>query len=726
MATKELYPENQLTGDEAEAVKAALESQAMPDLIEAFPFLLRASGLYRWNSLFPLSLAAPSSATAQTTEQAAEGTNALFPISFTREELRLDVDGNYPQLTASGAIYRSFALRVHWVAKLTSAGPNSWVGSIWYKDGSVAALPHTNVKITVIRNLIPSLRKATVTFTGGGAAPRTRAFHFASVYFHPAEFEYDHEAGITPDLQINTHAHPNHPASLINETLPIETVYRRAGFDARRSAPGTVTSIPTDGADPNTTWSDSEMHDAMQTYWSRFANKPQWALWVLFAKQHDMGSSLGGIMFDDIGPNHRQGTAIFYDSFISQAPVGDPAPAAYVTRMHFWTAVHEMGHAFNLAHSWQKQLGTPWIPLAGDPEARSYMNYPYFVAGGQTAFFSNFEYRFTDQELLFMRHAPERFVEQGFADWFDHHGFEGASVPGETGFELEVGIDREKPVYDFLEPIVLELKLTNVSDGPKLVPSEILSDTSRLTVVLKKDGKRARQWAPYATHCRKPEATVLNKNGELTESLFVSAGVNGWDLAEPGSYTVQVAMEIEGVDLVSNPLRLRVSPPRSHAEEHVAQDVFSDDAGRVMAFDGSMALESGMAAWENLVDQLPDSKAAIHARITLAAPKTRDYRTLRIDAPEEALAIGGKGAFKFVKAKPDEARKHIDAALVKDAKTAASTLGRVDYKYYCENLGDSLEKKGAEKDAKRLADSLKAISKEALHYPLPRRRPRAA
>ena len=34
------------------------------------------------------------------------------------------------------------------------------------------------------------------------------------------------------------------------------------------------------------------------------------------------------------------------------------------------------------------------------------MNYPYSVTGGQAAFFSNFEYRFSDQELLFIGTRP--------------------------------------------------------------------------------------------------------------------------------------------------------------------------------------------------------------------------------------------------------------------------------------------------------------------------------
>ena len=108
------------------------------------------------------------------------------------------------------------------------------------------------------------------------------------------------------------------------------------------------------GAAPGGTWSDMEMHDAMQVHWSRFANTAQWAMWVFFAALHESGTGLGGIMYDDIGPNHRQGTALFVDSFIARPPSGDPNPDAWRDRMRFWTAVHEMGHAFNLAHSWQK------------------------------------------------------------------------------------------------------------------------------------------------------------------------------------------------------------------------------------------------------------------------------------------------------------------------------------------------------------------------------------
>jgi hypothetical protein len=114
-------------------------------------------------------------------------------------------------------------------------------------------------------------------------------------------------------------------------------------------------------------------------------------MWVFFASLHEVGPSLGSIMFDGIGPNHRQGTAVFHNSFIADPPDGDLNPAAWVQRMRFWTVCHEMGHSFNLAHSWQKAYGTPWIPLPNEAEARSFMNYPHNVLGGESAFFADFD-----------------------------------------------------------------------------------------------------------------------------------------------------------------------------------------------------------------------------------------------------------------------------------------------------------------------------------------------
>ena len=504
-----------------------------------------------------------------------------------RGELRLDVDGVDPQMTASGLVVSGLADRLHWVAKLDpTANPDQWTGSIWFKDGTSALLPHTSVQITLER--AGHQRDATVRFAEGAVPAMTRKYRRRSAYFHPVEFEFDVVQGTTAVSEIETCAHPNRPADLPCERLSIETVFRRAGFEVSVS-PGSG-SVPLTLAGGNQSWSNTEMHDAMQTYWSRFTNEARWSLWVLFAARHDDGPSLGGIMFDDIGPNHRQGTAMFNNSFIADAPAGDAAPVAWVKRMRFWTACHEMGHAFNLAHSWQKALGTPWIPLSNEPEVRSFMNYPYNVSGGQTSFFSDFAFRFSDQELLFMRHASEHFVQMGNAEWFDHHAFEQAETNPEPKYRLELRANRATPIFEFLEPCVLEVKLTNISSEPQLVSEQVLQGADRMVVILKKDGAPARRWLPYAQYCHKTRRVVVEPGASRYEGLFVGAGRNGWDIAEPGIYTAQIALRIAGEDFVSNQLRIKVTPPRSYDEEYLAQDFLSQDVGRVLAFNGSRVM----------------------------------------------------------------------------------------------------------------------------------------
>ncbi|MBD2120274.1 hypothetical protein H6F68_05025 [Trichocoleus sp. FACHB-262] len=615
-----------------------------------------------------------------------------MPWWLSREELRLDVDGRYPQMIASGTVFRSLSTRIHWIANLMAMSANTWRGAIWYKDGDAASLPYTNVEIEVVRSRYPNQRSATVTFTGNGAPDRVRTFRYKSAYFHEVEFEFDAVEGTTAATSINTFDHPNRPATLPNETVTIQDVFGRAGFRVRTSNGGNA--VPLNGAGWDRRWSNSEMHDAMQTYWSRYADGPQWAMWVFFAAIHEEGESLGGIMFDDIGPNHRQGTAIFNDTFIADPPPGDPAPQSWVQRMRFWTACHEMGHAFNLAHSWQKQhspeWGKAWIPLANEPEARSFMNYPFNVAGGQTAFFRDFEYRFSDGELLFMRHAPAKFVQMGNANWFDDHGFEQAVVSPEPDLKLELRTNRQKNIFEFLEPVVLELKLTNISNQPQLIHNNILSQLDHMTVIIKKKGKAARQFIPFAQYCWKTDVKALMPGESMYDSLFVSVGQNGWDLSEPGYYTVQIALHMDEEpgeeDVVSNPLVIRIAPPRGYDEEFIAQDFFSKEVGRILTFDGSRFLDKGNDILHEVTERLSDRRVAIHAHVALASALSQDYKQLEIK--DDQLQI------QVAPAKVEEARQKFAAALTDEKQTAAESLGHIDYKYYVDRFSDWLAQQG--------------------------------
>lgn len=645
----------------------ALPADADADAGAAAAVLLRASGLYR--------------------RKPAVGS---LPIAR-RDELRLDVDGRYPQQVASGVLRTSLANRLHWVARLKSTGPSRWVGRIVYRDATIGMPPFTMVEIAVSRPAQGQALRAKVAFGGGNATPLTQVYHFVARSFDAVEFEFDSTPDANPALGIQTHDHPNRPPGLANEPLSIAKVFERAGFNVAVAPAGPA--IPLAGAGIDGVWSDTEMHDAMQAHWSRFADQPQWAMWVFHAALHEQGSSLGGIMFDDIGPNHRQGTAIFTESFIAQAPAGDAAPAAWIARMRFWTACHEMGHAFNLAHSWQKSLGTAWIPLPDEPEARSFMNYPYNVAGGQTAFFADFEFRFSNAELLFMRHAPRRFVQMGNADWFDHHGFEQACVWPEPKLALQLRVNSTRPLLQFMEPAMIELKATNITKQPLVLPQDLLEDSHQLTLIVKRGEQPARRWQPYATACHEPKLRVLAPGESMYAPIFVGAGRSGWLVSEPGVYQLQACLHLpDGEDIVSAPMPLRVAPPAGYDEEVLAQDLFNHDVGRVFAFDGSRELGTANDALRETVAKLPKRAVSTHARVALGLPLRRAGKVLR--------GTAAKPKFDAVPGQRDEARSLLGEALLAHQDDAAATLGHVDYRGYVEAFAGWLAHEGDVKTAK--------------------------
>jgi hypothetical protein len=242
------------------------------------------------------------------------------------------------------------------------------------------------------------------------------------------------------------------------------------------------------------------------------------------------------------------------------------------------------------------------------------------------------------------------------------------------------------------------LKLTNTSAEPQLVDEKLLASTGNLTVIIKKKGDDARQWLPYAQYCFKPNKVVLNPGESIYDSLFIAAGKNGWDLAEPGNYLVQAALHLENEDIVSAPFYVRVAPPLGYDEEYLAQDFFSDDVGRILAFDGSKTLTGGIDTLQEVSERLKDRKAAIHAKVALGSPLTRDYKLLTLpEGVREMTAASDENAkINIVKTKPTEAKRELSDALLEDTNKAAETLGHIDYKNYVDQFSAFESEQGNE------------------------------
>lgn len=659
----------------------------------AFP-LLRRSGLYALQLFGTASDSVPSAAdsdpsASENGEVASADANAALVV----EELRVDVDGLMPTMTVSGARAQLFGGRITWIARVSwSAVQQGYTGAISYRDGNATLEPHTHVLVKLSGGLpFGGQRKARVKFTGGGHPDATRTYVFRRAAFRQVGIEYDRVDDATAVIDYPLHAHPNRPADLPNATLTVQDAFTRLGIAVTKTGGDDV--VPVIKAGTDILWTDIEMHDAMQAHWSKWADTPQWQVWTLFAGRHIQGAGLGGIMFDDIGTAQRQGCAIFSNSFISTPRPGDPQSDQAVRRLRFWTAVHEIGHTFNLAHSWQKNInfGSPWVPLANEPLAFSYMNYPFAYPGGEPAFFAGFRYGFSENELLFLRHAPERVVKQGAAPWFDEHGFEQVRQARPNVLELTVRVHRDAPRFEALEPVVAEVKLKNTSIAPVAVDRNALLG-ERLTVIIAADGRDARQWLPYARHCYLADPYVLQPGESLYAPLFLSAGLNGFDLAEPGQYRIRVMLDTESGEILSAPLHIDVRPPRSRDEELLAPDVFTDEVGRVLAFGGSRgntpALDHANDVLRETMARLPDSALAVHAAAALSCTATVPGQILFEDPEDPHIK-----EFRTVAPDPEQALPLIEKAYG-DPGAAADTLGHIGLTQQVEQVAIALAATG--------------------------------
>jgi hypothetical protein len=241
-----------------------------------------------------------------------------------------------------------------------------------------------------------------------------------------------------------------------------------------------------------------------------------------------------------------------------------------------------------------------------------------------------------------------------------------------------------------MEPVWLELKLTNATDQPRLVDANVL-DADSLTVILKKDEKEARQLVPFRQKCLRPDTRALMPGESIYGAVLASAGLNGWDVAEPGKYLIQAAAHVDDEDIVSTPFLVRIAPPISREEEYAAGDLFTQDTARTLVFGGTRVLDHANDVLHEVVERFPERRIALHARVALGSPLTLEYKQL--------IPVDDHLELEVTPAQPEEAAELIEPALVEQANVAAESLGHIRYRATADRLAKRLAEAGAQTEA---------------------------
>jgi len=612
-------------------------------------------------------------------------------------KLRLDVDGPFNQHSASG-----WTDECHWAAVgLDEPEHDCWKGKVAFTSSKDVIPEEGAVTIRLKGN--PGSRTANVDLEN------TPLNSFSSL---PFKSEYFHQV----TLNFCT-AFKNSPDDYIPIIEGVTQVFEKARIKVERTGPEI---IPVDNGAGHR-WTDSQLNDKMKEFYERNGSDPGiWSIWVLFASRHE-GDRLSGLMFDAIDSPYRQGCAVF-EGLIRENGKGQFAPEEEeeeeIVKSIIQITCHEIGHCFNLAHSEDPMMGFPqinkWIKWKAEKNLSFMRGEWNSVNPSEFKFrFSGYDEKSKGRDMLFLRHAPESWVQPGgpsenlFKDKVAAFRVPRMNRSAKKNFEFILRRHRNeaKPILAFMEPLSLELKFTNVSNEPKKIDAHLLESADKMIVTIKKDKQASQLFRPYVRFCfnqkmKKLEGKPLKERADITpkhimyQPLFVSAGPGGlssgpggkykWYIADPGDYKLQVVLHVNGTLIPSNELVIHVKQPSTKTEETVAQDFFSHDVGRIIALDGSpVDTDGGNRALRLVTKKLPGHPATIHALVALGVP--------RLNAAMETR---------------EKALSDMKTALLGMNEVAPESLGYIDYSYYMGHLIDSYVQHNRKEDADSVQEVL--------------------
>jgi len=573
----------------------------------------------------PIPLPTPTPIAKRPVSGRYRGTLASFQL-----ELRVDVDRTRPMKRLSGDFFQisgstttylgSFIVDALTITVTDSQVVLKGLGSFTFATGSPV------VQVTIPRKLIfQPQAPATVQFlTKGGVAGATYTCAFESIYFRSLQLETDQVSDVvTPAFSsYNTGSLPSGGPA---RNLSVVSAYAEAGIEMIPTAGNNVINIDAAGADAK--WSNSELHASMQKHFTLWQDLPQWAVWQLVAQLHDLGPGLYGIMFDQEG-KQRQGCAVFHE--------GIGGETAEKLRLQLYTYVHELGHSFNLLHSWQKSLATP--PGTDRPLALSWMNYPfkYPAPGGQATFWSQFAFQFDNEEVIHLRHAFRNNIIAGGNDFAIGSGL-GQEVMAdpirdESGLTFRISTDQKS--FALGEPVVLELMLGTTAEGGRRVHTWLHPNCGLVKIVIRKPSGAVVAYEPLIDHLVGQQESTIARDDVLRESAYIGYGKDGLYFDQPGNYRVRAVYgALDGSEVFSDIITIRVRYPVTPIEEELADLFMGEEQGTLLYLLGSddESLRSGNDAFEEVLAKYPKHALSNYVRMVKGINASRDFKTITND-----------------------------------------------------------------------------------------------
>jgi hypothetical protein len=553
---------------------------------------------------------------------------------FGRTELRIDVDGNRPMQKVSGDFYNNDGGTTTYSASFRMNNPQVAVLSTLVRIEGFAKTTwdwpvNHRIRITIPRTLIGNPRApATLTWSNAPSEPdAVYVCRFRSQYFRRVFHEMDFEEGTTPFVSYNTGTLPSGGPARV---LSITSAYNEAGIDFPQIGGNQIMTTETQG---DNRWTDVELHASMVRHFSLYQNLSQWVVWTIACRSPHV-RSIAGIMFDLQGL-HRQGCAVFYG--LVDQDEENPLGGTTADRLRFllYAHVHELGHCFNLLHSWEKSQADP--PAEDRPASLSWMNYPWHHPDGEAVFWNTFPFQFDDLEVIHLRHAFRNDIILGGKNFSKGSALESTigdiqlfDDPIEDKSGLQLRIESYKQFYDQGEPVVLDLKLSTIVKYDRLVHTSLNPKSGHVEIGILTPSRRFVKYKNLIDYLEIPETTILNDNNP---AIYTSAYIGyGKDLYfdQIGEYSIRVIYyALDGSRVYSNILSINVIPALNRTDQQVANLLQQDQVGKSFALLGvSPVLPKANQAFDTILKEYSDSNLAVYVQFIKGITEGREFKLI--------------------------------------------------------------------------------------------------
>jgi len=541
-------------------------------------------------------------------------------------ELRIDVDRAGSTKRISGDFYQTLGRTQSYFGSFIVDAPvvNIMPGEVAARGKArftfSAGAPVVQVTIprtSIVQPQAPATLQFFTVANGPGAS-----YHcaFESVYFRAVRIETDRASDVSTPI-FTAYDTGSLPSGGTPRKLTVVSAYAEAGIAMVPTAGSDSIDIKEAGIDA--LWSNAELHAAMEQHFTAWKDLPQWCVWQLAAQNHELGSGLYGIMFDQQG-KQRQGCAVFH--------AGIGGTTAEKLRLQAYTYVHELGHCFNLLHSWQKSLGAP--PVPNRPDALSWMNYPWhYPKGGDSGFWNAFDFRFDNEELIHLRHGFRNDVIMGGQPFATGSalGRDVMADPIEDESGLLLCLSTHKNSFALGEPVVIEMGLRATDTRGRRAHSWLHPNCGLVHIVISKPSGEVVAFEPLIDHLVGDRQTTLGNADEIRESAYIGFGKGGFYFGQPGHYRIRAAYAaLDGSQILSDILTVRVRYPVNQADEELADLMMGEEQGTLLYLMGSdnESLRRGNEAFDLILDKFGDHPLAAYPRMAKGINAGRKFKTI--------------------------------------------------------------------------------------------------